>query len=57
MAGEKGEFGRKDISQVCSAPRKTISIKDVISVLEKEPQMAKSSFMYRLYERKRALSW
>ncbi|KAL5981323.1 hypothetical protein ACLOJK_015378 [Asimina triloba] len=29
----------------------TISVKDVIAVLEREPQMSKSSFMYRLYER------
>ncbi|KAI0516586.1 hypothetical protein KFK09_009263 [Dendrobium nobile] len=30
----------------------SISVKDVISALEREPQMSKSSLLYRLYERK-----
>lgn len=30
----------------------SISVKDVIVALEREPQMSKSSFLYRLYERK-----
>lgn len=30
---------------------RTISVKDVIAVLEREPQMSKSSLIYRLYEK------
>lgn len=32
-------------------PQRTVSVKDVISVLEREPQMTKSRLIYRLYER------
>ncbi|PKA58163.1 hypothetical protein AXF42_Ash012886 [Apostasia shenzhenica] len=32
----------------------SISLKDVISALEREPQMAKSAFIYRLFQRKAA---
>ncbi|KAL5208647.1 hypothetical protein ABZP36_033082 [Zizania latifolia] len=32
-------------------PHRTISMKDVICVLEREPQMTKSRLIYRLYER------
>ncbi|TVU50184.1 hypothetical protein EJB05_01546 [Eragrostis curvula] len=32
-------------------PQRTICIKDVINVLEREPQMTKSRLIYRLYER------
>jgi transcription initiation factor TFIID subunit 4 len=32
-------------------PQRTISMKDVICVLEREPQMTKSRLIYRLYER------
>ncbi|KAH9619591.1 hypothetical protein KSS87_022467 [Heliosperma pusillum] len=32
----------------------SISIKDVIAVLEREPQMAKSTLVYRLYDRSKA---
>ncbi|XP_062203642.1 transcription initiation factor TFIID subunit 4b-like [Phragmites australis] len=34
-----------------TGPQRTISVKDVISVLEREPQMTKSRLIYRLYER------
>ncbi|KAL6652646.1 hypothetical protein ACP70R_011571 [Stipagrostis hirtigluma subsp. patula] len=34
-----------------SGPQRTISVKDVICVLEREPQMTKSGLIYRLYER------
>ncbi|KAL6844723.1 hypothetical protein ACP4OV_025382 [Aristida adscensionis] len=34
-----------------SGPQRTISVKDVIRVLERETQMAKSGLIYRLYER------
>ncbi|WJX38528.1 hypothetical protein P8452_26180 [Trifolium repens] len=36
-------------SQTCIA--RSISVKDVIAVLEREPQISKSSLLYRLYER------
>ncbi|XP_024374336.1 uncharacterized protein [Physcomitrium patens] len=32
---------------------RSISMKDVIALLEREPQMSKSTFLYRLYERDR----
>lgn len=41
-------------SQVVSPPPRVaprISVKDVIAVLEKEPQMAKSTIIYRLYDK------
>lgn len=44
------KFGR---NQDVSPPRiaRSISIKDVVSVLEREPQMSKSTIIYRLYEK------
>lgn len=30
---------------------RSITVKDVIAVLEREPQMSKSTLIYRLYER------
>lgn len=30
---------------------RSVSVKDVIAVLEREPQMAKSTLLYRLYNR------
>lgn len=33
---------------------RNISIKDVIAVLEREPQMSKSTMIYRLYEKLQA---
>jgi hypothetical protein len=32
-------------------PQRTISVKDVINALEREPQMMKSRLIYQLYER------
>ncbi|KAK2388129.1 TBP-associated factor 4B [Trifolium repens] len=45
------KFGKNQSpgSQTCIA--RSISVKDVIAVLEREPQMSKSSLLYRLYER------
>ncbi|KAK2664082.1 hypothetical protein Ddye_002656 [Dipteronia dyeriana] len=50
-AGAIRKFGRSqgDVSQTRLA--RTISVKDVISVLEREPQMCKSTLIYRLYEK------
>ncbi|WOG82476.1 hypothetical protein DCAR_0101641 [Daucus carota subsp. sativus] len=33
------------------APKRVVTVKDAIRTLEREPQMSKSTFMYRLYER------
>ena len=33
---------------------RTISVKDVMSVLEGEPQMSRSTLIYQLYERTRS---
>lgn len=33
---------------------RAISVKDVIAVLEREPQMSKSTLIYRLYEKVRS---
>ncbi|XP_020593588.1 transcription initiation factor TFIID subunit 4b isoform X2 [Phalaenopsis equestris] len=41
------QSGMPNVKVPCS-----ISVKDVISALEREPQMSKSSLLYRLYERK-----
>jgi len=32
-------------------PIRNISVKDVVALLEREPQMTKSTILYRLYER------
>uniref|UniRef100_A0A1D1YJ56 Transcription initiation factor TFIID subunit 4B n=2 Tax=Anthurium amnicola TaxID=1678845 RepID=A0A1D1YJ56_9ARAE len=47
-AGSMRKFGRIMLQPkvVCS-----VSTKDVVSILEREPQMAKSALIYRLYER------
>lgn len=49
--GVMRKFGR---NQGISAPprvARTISVKDMIAVLEREPQMSKSTLIYRLYDR------
>ncbi|KAJ7969291.1 transcription initiation factor TFIID subunit 4b-like [Quillaja saponaria] len=49
-AGTARKFGRNQgVPQTRVA--RSISVKDVIAVLEREPQMSKSSLIYRLYER------
>ncbi|KAL6995405.1 hypothetical protein U1Q18_005542 [Sarracenia purpurea var. burkii] len=51
-SGPSRKFSR---NQVMSQPKvaRSISIKDVIAVLEREPQMSKTTLMYRLYEKTR----
>uniref|UniRef100_A0A803M7M2 Transcription initiation factor TFIID component TAF4 C-terminal domain-containing protein n=1 Tax=Chenopodium quinoa TaxID=63459 RepID=A0A803M7M2_CHEQI len=51
QAGVGKQGGRSQVA--VPPPRVTprISVKDVISVLEKEPQMAKSTIIYRLYDK------
>ncbi|XP_062202121.1 transcription initiation factor TFIID subunit 4b-like isoform X2 [Phragmites australis] len=46
-----GTGGMKRPGRGVVGPQRTISVKDVISVLEREPQMTKSRLIYRLYER------
>ncbi|KAF7079645.1 hypothetical protein CFC21_083849 [Triticum aestivum] len=43
----KGSFANRH----SHGPQRTVSVKDVICVLEREPQMTKSRLIYRLYER------
>ncbi|KAM0834433.1 hypothetical protein ACQ4PT_063589 [Festuca glaucescens] len=43
----KGSFATRH----SHGPQRTVSVKDVICVLEREPQMTKSRLIYRLYER------
>lgn len=52
--GSSRKFARNQVvvPQTKAAP--SISIKDVVAVLEREPQMSKSTMIYRLYEKMRA---
>ncbi|GLT62263.1 hypothetical protein SLA2020_349130 [Shorea laevis] len=49
--GAARKFGRNQGAMPQTRVARTISIKDVIAVLEREPQMSKSTMLYRLYER------
>ncbi|GLT74383.1 hypothetical protein SLA2020_461860 [Shorea laevis] len=49
--GAARKFGRSQGAMPQTRVSRTISIKDVIGVLEREPQMSKSTLLYRLYER------
>lgn len=44
---------RKVVRNQIAMPQvsRSISVKDVIAILEREPQMSKSSLIYRLYEK------
>ncbi|XP_030466584.1 transcription initiation factor TFIID subunit 4b-like [Syzygium oleosum] len=61
-AGRRGQTASGTIRRlgrnqaIASQPKvaRTISVKDVIAVLEREPQMAKSSLIYRLYNKVRS---
>ncbi|XP_027355821.1 transcription initiation factor TFIID subunit 4b-like isoform X3 [Abrus precatorius] len=50
-SGAARKFGRNHVTAPQSSVARSISVKDVIAVLEREPQMSKSSLIYRLYER------
>ncbi|KAL3734908.1 hypothetical protein ACJRO7_024131 [Eucalyptus globulus] len=64
QAGKRGQAASGVIRKlgrnqaIASQPKvvRTISVKDVIAVLEREPQMAKSSLIYRLYNKVRSES-
>lgn len=45
------KFGRNNPSLSQIRVARNISVKDVISVLEREPQMLKSALIYRLYDK------
>jgi hypothetical protein len=45
------KFGKNQSPGFQTCIARSISVKDVIAVLEREPQMSKSSLLYRLYER------
>ncbi|KAK7828681.1 transcription initiation factor tfiid subunit 4b [Quercus suber] len=53
-AGTVRKPGRNQITLAQTRVARSISIKDVIAVLEREPQMSRSSLIYRLYERVRS---
>ncbi|URD99219.1 transcription initiation factor [Musa troglodytarum] len=50
-SGGTRRFGRKNVLESHPKVARNVSLKDVIAVLEREPQMSKSSLIYRLYER------
>ncbi|KAJ8485420.1 hypothetical protein OPV22_017905 [Ensete ventricosum] len=50
-SGGTRRFGRKNALESHPKVARNVSLKDVIAVLEREPQMSKSSLIYRLYER------
>ncbi|KAJ1385467.1 Transcription initiation factor TFIID component TAF4 [Sesbania bispinosa] len=50
-SGAARKFGRHNTTAPQTRVARNISVKDVIAVLEREPQMSKSSLLYRLYER------
>ncbi|KAK9270286.1 hypothetical protein L1049_025864 [Liquidambar formosana] len=50
-SGAVRKAGRNQVIIPQTRVARSISIKDIIAVLEREPQMLKSSLIYRLYER------
>ncbi|GMH03172.1 hypothetical protein Nepgr_005011 [Nepenthes gracilis] len=50
-SGTIRRLGRNQVTLPQSMVARTISIKDILTVLEREPQMTKSTTLYRLYER------
>ncbi|CAL9085059.1 unnamed protein product, partial [Musa textilis] len=50
-SGNMRRFGRNSAQAAHPKVARNISVKDVIAALETEPQMSKSSLIYRLYER------
>ncbi|KAI8002437.1 Transcription initiation factor TFIID subunit 4b [Camellia lanceoleosa] len=53
-AGMNRKLARNQVVVPQTKVARTISTKDVIAVLEREPQMSKSTLIYRLYEKMRA---
>ncbi|XP_057424256.1 transcription initiation factor TFIID subunit 4b-like isoform X2 [Lotus japonicus] len=50
-SGSAGKHGRNHAVASQARVARSISVKDVIAVLEREPQMSKSPLVHRLYER------
>ncbi|KAL9229261.1 hypothetical protein vseg_004747 [Gypsophila vaccaria] len=50
-AGVTRQAGKNQVSTQPTRVAPSISLKDVIAVLEREPQMAKSTIVYRLYDK------
>lgn len=53
-SGAVRKIGRHQASAPQIRVARTITLKDVIAALEREPQMSKSTLIYRLYERIRS---
>lgn len=51
LIGSAGKHGRNHAVASQARVARSISVKDVIAVLEREPQMSKSPLVHRLYER------
>ncbi|XP_010939118.1 transcription initiation factor TFIID subunit 4b isoform X4 [Elaeis guineensis] len=51
ISGGMRKLGRSPVTVSHPKVARSISIKDVIAVLEREPQMSKSTLIYQLYER------
>lgn len=52
--GPLRKSGRNQVNALQTRVARSISIKDVIAVLEREPQMSRSGLIYRLYEKIRS---
>ncbi|XP_041017175.1 transcription initiation factor TFIID subunit 4b [Juglans microcarpa x Juglans regia] len=52
--GPLRKSGRNQIAATQTRVARSISVKDVIAVLEREPQMSRSNLIYRLYEKIRS---
>ncbi|KAA3466935.1 Transcription initiation factor TFIID subunit 4 [Gossypium australe] len=53
-SGSSRKSGRNQGVSTHTRMARSISVKDVIAVLEREPQMSKSTLIYRLYEKARS---
>ncbi|KAL1185682.1 hypothetical protein V6Z11_A01G129500 [Gossypium hirsutum] len=53
-SGSSRKSGRNQGVSTRTRVARSISVKDVIAVLEREPQMSKSTLIYRLYEKTRS---
>ncbi|OMO70727.1 Transcription initiation factor TFIID component TAF4 [Corchorus olitorius] len=53
-SGASRRFGKNQAATHQTRVARTVSVKDVIAVLEREPQMSKSTLVYRLYEKIRS---
>jgi transcription initiation factor TFIID subunit 4 len=54
LAGAVRKFGRNQAIVPQTKVVRTITVKDVMAVLEREPQMSRSTLIYQLYERIRS---